>query len=950
MWELKACRACLSTTGKLEKYNEFMIKMYSCITGLAVEEYDGYPNYFCLECITFMKKVLSFRRKCRRGYYVMKEIMLKRKQVTLLDIRVVDRRKTNLKSPWNYWKEGNVGFYTLHGNGEADVGDDNSGTLDLTRYQPARTNYVLHTVDLKPSVPIIEESLEEEEGEIEMLEDFGEFDQTDLSEDVNLNNEFEDIDDERDEEDEKLQNFDVVKTDIILKEELEKSNEKIKLTKLFKEERLTRYSITKLGVALTIFKLTLLSPEGQEKIFKYRKHLDPYAKASYKCSMCLNTFINVGDLRKHVIDHNKNAKLKFTCNICKNKFETQKLLTIHTFEEHEYTYECNICEAFLCYTVSQVLEHARAHHADVLTPDKTLEETLKVGKMFKTSAMSQREMSLKLCSNISSIHCEVCYMGFLNDRYLEKHQKKHNRDQCPYQCDICLTWHPDKIRLQHHMVTWHMFRYNCLKCKDVFYNKYEATHHITLKHSHYNMYKCKYCERSFKKESSCFLHYQKSHYAEEYLYDCVVCGHSLNSLELLYKHQLETHKRIVVNVPYSGDEDAMCNVCDVQFLSAKSYRIHAVKKGHEEASTFENVCVKCRIVFDCTVEFKEHIKEKHMGNPMYPRSCSYCGQVYKNPSVFFKHQKVRHPEKAPEYLAGKLCELCGVTVIGLEKHMALHKLTQKYTREVAPAHLPLATAVWSCPYCETARSFRNHLYLARHILGQHTPKPHICMLCDQGFDSRQECFDHILKLHAPERPFDCDVCKRRFSHLDYLKEHAMKMHQMKLKKSGKFMNVLKKRFVIYPHMKLNMSLISPEIIQKLPIRMFSYDHSKFEKLEDVSEHIVLDKGDQILQRKEFVARKFKLESDCVDDEVRLEKRKKKLNVKIKKEIIVTEECISTIDSAENKDNSSLNDEDSNLMEENEGTLEISEELTVYEEDGQQFVLINGVVYKVETND
>ncbi|KAG6464113.1 hypothetical protein O3G_MSEX014282 [Manduca sexta] len=100
---------------------------------------------------------------------------------------------------------------------------------------------------------------------------------------------------------------------------------------------------------------------------------------------------------------------------------------------------------------------------------------------------------------------------------------------------------------------------------------------------------------------------------------------------------------------------------------------------------------------------------------------------------------------------------------------------------------------------------------------------------------------------------------------------------------------------VYPQMKLNVSLLSKDVLAKITIELWDYLHEKKEVLQDFSDYVIVDKPEMGLKGA----------------------LKKKKKAKKKEEVKVTE------------------------------VVECLDNLEVIEQDGEQFVNIGGVLYRVE---
>jgi uncharacterized Zn-finger protein len=92
-----------------------------------------------------------------------------------------------------------------------------------------------------------------------------------------------------------------------------------------------------------------------------------------------------------------------------------------------------------------------------------------------------------------------------------------------------------------------------------------------------------------------------------------------------------------------------------------------------------------------------------------------------------------------------------------------------------PVHLSSSGTGSSCRYC--GKWFNESIKLNRHMIIHAGSKPFACDWpgCGRPFDSNYKLQRH-RRCHTGERPFACDICDKRFTRSDKLREHQ-RLHQ-----------------------------------------------------------------------------------------------------------------------------------------------------------------------------
>ncbi|KAF7286003.1 hypothetical protein GWI33_008306 [Rhynchophorus ferrugineus] len=208
--------------------------------------------------------------------------------------------------------------------------------------------------------------------------------------------------------------------------------------------------------------------------------------------------------------------------------------------------------------------------------------------------------------------------------------------------------------------------------------------------------------------------------------------------------------------------------------------------------TVDYVC--CNISFDDDFNYKDHIKTFHMENVLVSNlepvvktsptvSCRYCDQVFANQNLTIAHErkvhgdqviqcdicskhlklerfrahKITHRTKKHYYnTPAKVCNVCGLSVKNLERHLVTHENLRKH----------------SCTKCE--KSFKLSWDLKRHMVVHSDEAKYKCDVCDKTFKVAFNLRVH-MRIHEGVKPFACLVCDKSYttkqSRDNHLKTH-----------------------------------------------------------------------------------------------------------------------------------------------------------------------------------
>ncbi|KAJ6640607.1 PR domain zinc finger protein 5 [Pseudolycoriella hygida] len=225
--------------------------------------------------------------------------------------------------------------------------------------------------------------------------------------------------------------------------------------------------------------------------------------------------------------------------------------------------------------------------------------------------------------------------------------------------------------------------------------------------------------------------------------NCAVCNKTFSTLQQIRRHELEVHlmkedrKKVICitssrNVESAKTQPGLCEICNKTFRNIKSH-----KSNHLPPEVITLVegrlqyrCLKCELLLSTKKSYLDHVH----------RDCNN-GESLENSNYAAHHLTLRTQKTF-------LCNICG------------HVFNRKHSLQIHQLSVHAKKRDFKCQFCE--KSFSTEYLKKCHEKKHLGMSEVICDLCGFKFTCKQILRKHIMGVHQNYRPFQCQLCDKRF--------------------------------------------------------------------------------------------------------------------------------------------------------------------------------------------
>ncbi|XP_013191330.2 zinc finger protein 90 isoform X2 [Amyelois transitella] len=425
------------------------------------------------------------------------------------------------------------------------------------------------------------------------------------------------------------------------------------------------------------------------------------------------------------------------------------------------------------------------------------------------------------------MECDLCGLKAKSWTSLQEHHSEIHNGELTLVC-ICGFKINSKSVLYNHVLSHEMQSGNLINKSDDDGIIQTDLNYCDLKAKHFVKLNCNICGEKAKTWAVLEDHYTNVHQSKM-LVSCLLCGFSIKSRSVLYKHVLE-HK-IETEKSKTDLEEQLEKRTDYCNLKVKDF--------------VDFSCLNCNKKFTSWYSLKAHTQSIHKTQPMV--RC-VCGVSLSSKTVLYKHVQ---DHKNPNSFCCDKCPRITKTLEALDKHKMMHvpKSDRKFycsscdkifntkdsLKSHEKSHIPIEERkVYRCGICDMKFTTRSSAASHKRVVHDKI-KSYVCDLCGYACGTNGELRQHRA-IHSDDKPFVCRKCYKSFKTHSNLSTH-MDTHEETSYTCGVCNRVLNSRRTLRKHL-----LVHEERCR----HVCDYCNKAFKRRQTLKVHLYTHTGDKPL--------------------------------------------------------------------------------------------------------
>ncbi|KXJ78782.1 hypothetical protein RP20_CCG003475 [Aedes albopictus] len=318
----------------------------------------------------------------------------------------------------------------------------------------------------------------------------------------------------------------------------------------------------------------------------------------------------------------------------------------------------------------------------------------------------------------------------------------------------------------------------CCGCKQEFDTEIELANHSTTVHFHERgtvndptrPFRCHVCYKSFVT----LQHLKEHQRIAVRRYFCRQCGKGKASNDFFSSSSLDQ-----LNTGFMTQSN-LENHHKCHYTSAETKKCCGCRSEFEteEELTAHSIVVHKpeqmadpRRPFECAVCYRRYPTRKSLVSHKrlnQQHRCGHCGEIFAKRIFLTIHERNYHPNAPKEEDPKRRCCGCYLEFPNMDELQLHASATHKLQRN----QIADETKPFECDIC--CKRFISTFSLHHHQKKANQGRRYVCEVCGRSFNRAFDKANHATT-HSNEMPFSCDICGRRFKNKLYLKNHH-KLH------------------------------------------------------------------------------------------------------------------------------------------------------------------------------